>query len=227
MSTRICVYKDCHNFYYRQYNSACNDITLFSFPKDPERAQKWRTLGQVHPKIGVKQLFMCSEHFDAKFLSTSKNRTILVGQALPRAYSSEQSKTATATTTTQQNNRSNNNNDNAEDCARLRPSTSSGNFCINSNLEESGEKQAAADCPLDLETVVMLEYTPAAKEAQDSSESNEVSIFCIKGRKYVQMSQDHYLMEKRQMLALLRSYRLALRNIKAQLLLLEDLDELQ
>lgn len=83
MSTRLCAYRDCHSFYYRQDNSGCSEVTLFAFPKDPKRAEQWRLLGQVHPKIGPKQLYMCSKHFDTKYLSLNKNRRILLGEALP------------------------------------------------------------------------------------------------------------------------------------------------
>ncbi|EDV93746.1 uncharacterized protein LOC6563183 [Drosophila grimshawi] len=93
MSTRICAYKDCNNFYFRQDNSVCHDVTLFAFPKDPKRAAQWRLLGQVHPKIGTKQLYMCSKHFDAKYLSTNKNRRILLGEAMPFSFAASKSNT--------------------------------------------------------------------------------------------------------------------------------------
>jgi len=40
----------------------------------------------VHPKIPQTQLYLCSIHFDPKFISSSKNRTLLVGEAVPYRY---------------------------------------------------------------------------------------------------------------------------------------------
>lgn len=92
MSIRMCVFKDCPSFYSRLDSTACSGVTFFSFPKDPSRAELWRSLGQVNTKISSKHLFMCSKHFEDKYLSRTQNRTILVGQAVPIAYKNTMSK---------------------------------------------------------------------------------------------------------------------------------------
>lgn len=97
MSIRFCVYKDCHNFHYRQDKSASNNFTLFAFPKDRERAELWHLMGQVDSKIHGKHLFMCSKHFESKYLSTSKYRTILVGEAVPIPFGIEEDRTKSNT----------------------------------------------------------------------------------------------------------------------------------
>lgn len=172
MSIRFCVYKDCHNFHYRQDKSASKNFTLFAFPKDRERAELWHLMGQVDQKIQGKHLFMCSKHFDSKYLSTSKYRTVLVGEAVPIPYGSEEGKT---TTNTQENvekreqqqdreregvkERPNEEREHEQERKQERvqvleheqmwkeqnvavPSSSSPTFCINSSVEDAA---AAAD----------------------------------------------------------------------------------
>lgn len=92
MATRSCAYKDCEYYYVGHENALTKGRTLFAFPKQPQRARIWHENGQVHPKIPHSQLFMCSLHFDRKFISSSKNRTLLVGEAVPFPYEESSSK---------------------------------------------------------------------------------------------------------------------------------------
>lgn len=170
MSIRFCVYKECHNFHYRQDKSASNNFTLFAFPKDRERAELWHLLGQVDPKIQGKHLFMCSKHFDSKYLSTSKYRTILVGEAVPIPYGSEEDK---AITNTQENDEEQEQQEEREKETvkeRLQkekeeheqkreqeqkrekqdvavPSSSSPTFCINSSVEDAASADNEQPAP--------------------------------------------------------------------------------
>lgn len=88
MSTRACVYKDCDFF---QATNCKHSRALFSCPKNPERAKIWRENGKVHPKLPAHLLLMCAKHFDPIFISTTKNRTLLVGEAVPYPYEARDS----------------------------------------------------------------------------------------------------------------------------------------
>lgn len=161
MSIRFCVYKDCHNFHYRQDKSASNDFTLFAFPKDRERAELWHLLGQVDPKIQGKHLFMCSIHFDSKYLSTSKYRTILVGEAVPIPYGSEEDKTITNTQENDEEQEQHEEREKEGVKERLQkekeehekkqvvavPSSSSPTFCINSSVEDAASADNEQPAP--------------------------------------------------------------------------------
>lgn len=159
MSTRLCAYKGCHNFYHRQDNSRCSEVTLFAFPKDPKRAEQWRILGQVHPKIGPMQLYMCSKHFDAKYLSLTRNRRILLGEALPFPYedpnkteTAQETEEMAATSSTEQQNYYINSTGNkiqlAEDNPKDISSSSQQSFYINMD-----------DDDLSIDKVIMVEST--------------------------------------------------------------------
>ncbi|EDW80550.1 uncharacterized protein Dwil_GK11594 [Drosophila willistoni] len=89
MVTRMCAYKDCDN-YYNIHDKTRRNVTLFAFPKQPDRAKLWRELAAVHPKSS-EQLFMCSKHFDPKYIAKSNTRSKLVGEAVPYAYKSNTS----------------------------------------------------------------------------------------------------------------------------------------
>ncbi|KAH8310548.1 hypothetical protein KR044_001884 [Drosophila immigrans] len=248
MTTRICVYKDCHNFYSRVDRSACSNVTLFAFPKDPQRAELWRLLGQVHPKIGAKQLFMCSKHFERKNLSVTKHRTTLVGEALPVAYDNDEAEKSSS----QENL-----------CIK---STDNGNIEICSIKQTTPTSTSAAqsfyieldDDQLTLDNVVLLESTEQLKQIEDSVEASsarkrrhspspsptpappspnpveqdedgqelldnaEVETFLVKGKHFVQMSRQYYVQEKRQMLQQLQQYKEILSNIRQQLKPLEN-----
>lgn len=171
MISRICVYKDCHNFYYGKDSSGTNNVTVFAFPKDRKRGELWRVLGQVHPKLTQKELFMCSQHFDSKYLATSKNRTILVGEAVPRPYTSE----GNETTSTEEN-------EEQQDIAL--PSSSVASTYINSNVEDAPPSPSISrgnqlnfyinqvDDQIDLDSVVMVESTTMSNGAKENSQDD-------------------------------------------------------
>lgn len=54
-------------------------------------------------------------------------------------------------------------------------------------------------------------------------DTSAVSVFQIRGEKYVQMPRDYYLQEKRQMMEQIRRYNNILSNIRTQLAPLDDL----
>lgn len=177
MISRICVYKDCHNFYYGKDSSGTNNVTVFAFPKDRKRGELWRVLGQVHPKLTQKELFMCSQHFDSKYLATSKNRTILVGEAVPRPYTSEGNDTTSIE-------------DNEEQQDKTLPSSSVASTYINSSVEDAAVDEQAppstsisrsnqlnfyinqVDDEIDLDSVVMVESTTMSNSAKENSQND-------------------------------------------------------
>ncbi|KAL7730820.1 hypothetical protein ACLKA6_003586 [Drosophila palustris] len=232
MSTRMCVFKDCDNYYSRDENS---DVTIFSFPKDPKRAEQWRLLGQVHPKINSKQLFMCSKHFDPKYLSITKNRTILVGQAVPNAYEEITENLITV-------DKGNHNQGTSPSLCTAQ------SFYINledDQLSDENMIMVESSESNEMEQVKQVGVSivsPSRKRAHSPSlslpdspddcaelddeqliDSSEVSIFKMRGEEYVQMSKDYYLQEKRKMMNQLRSYKQILGSFKTQLISLEDI----
>ncbi|ALC46855.1 Dip2 [Drosophila busckii] len=230
MSGRICVYKGCNNLYVAQDKSGGH--TFFSFPKDPKREKLWKLLGQVHPKIGPKQLFMCSKHFDEKYISVSKTRTILVGEAVPNAYEDRDEDEEYETHETKE--------------MTVPSSSTQQSFTINlyddlNNLEMVESTTATtsneqADAPVEVKLLPLnkrkREASPivtnnepnAAADFDDKLlDSNEVSIFKFKGEEYVQMSKEYYLQEKRQMNNKLQLYNRILRGIRSQIQTLEEL----
>ncbi|KAM7361083.1 dorsal interacting protein 2 [Cochliomyia hominivorax] len=86
MSLRYCIYKDCSNYINLKDRSVNKDVKLFSFPKNPERRQKWMEYGQVPPNLPSTMYYFCADHFDKKFFATNNVRTILVGEAMPYPY---------------------------------------------------------------------------------------------------------------------------------------------
>lgn len=85
MALRTCIYKSCEN-YINLNNRSINNVILFSFPKNPERRQKWLELGKVSANHPSSRYYFCSDHFDKKYLAVNNRRTVLVGEALPFPY---------------------------------------------------------------------------------------------------------------------------------------------
>ncbi|XP_055544688.1 uncharacterized protein LOC129729858 [Wyeomyia smithii] len=80
---RICAYRDC------DVDSHSNPHrTLFAFPKDEKRANKWREAGEVDPIDNVQQ-FMCDKHFSRIYMCFSARRKMLLNTAVPRRYGIE------------------------------------------------------------------------------------------------------------------------------------------
>ncbi|EDW95679.1 uncharacterized protein Dyak_GE25341 [Drosophila yakuba] len=225
MTTRSCAYKDCEYYYVGHDNALAKGRTLFAFPKQPQRARIWHENGQVHPKIPLSQLFMCSLHFDRKFISSSKNRTLLVGEAVPYPYKESSPK--------------------PEEEPQQVASTSHESYYINLSDDELSinnvdttsitttlkkDLDIVADIPpvkrpkessivIALRETAKTEPNPNAErlrvEDQDNVDTSEVSVFNFKGQEYVQMSMEYYLQEKRKMAELLQDYRNVLKTIKA------------
>ncbi|XP_017046010.1 uncharacterized protein LOC108091369 [Drosophila ficusphila] len=226
MSTRTCAYKDCEYYYDIHDNALTKGRTLFAFPKQNERAKIWHKNGRVHPKIPQNQLFMCSLHFDRKFISSSKNRTLLVGEAVPYPYQERDSE--------------------PEEELQQVASTSQERYFINLSDDElsinvdTTSKQNTLDKELDFELEAPLAKRPkstvAAPSVKDTPpeapslaaepssikldlieaiDISEVSVFNFKGQEYVQMSMEYYLNEKRKLVELLKDYKAALRSIKS------------
>ncbi|XP_037808425.1 uncharacterized protein LOC119601530 [Lucilia sericata] len=86
MTLRACIYKNCANYINLRDRSINKDIKLFSFPKNPERRQKWMELGKVPPNQPASMYYFCSDHFDKKYLAINNVRTVLVGDAVPFPY---------------------------------------------------------------------------------------------------------------------------------------------
>ncbi|EDV47804.1 uncharacterized protein LOC6552291 [Drosophila erecta] len=224
MTTRSCAYKDCEYYYVGHENALTKGRTLFAFPKQPERARIWHENGQVHPKIPQSQLFMCSLHFDRKFISSSKNRTLLVGEAVPYPYKENSPK--------------------PEEEPQQVASTSHESYYINLSDDELSinnvdttsisttlrkdldivrdippAKRPKESIAIALKKAVKSESNPIAERVRvepDHIDTSEVSVFNFKGQEYVQMSMEYYLQEKRKMTKLLQDYRNVLKSIKAQ-----------
>ncbi|XP_023291979.2 uncharacterized protein LOC111675446 [Lucilia cuprina] len=86
MTLRACIYKNCENYINLRDRSINKDIKLFSFPKNPERRQKWMELGKVPPNQPASMYYFCSDHFDKKYFAINNVRTVLVGDAVPFPY---------------------------------------------------------------------------------------------------------------------------------------------
>lgn len=85
MTLKACSYRDCQN--YVLDNVPSGNFTIFQFPKNPERREKWMKLGQAPRNLPPTRYFYCSDHFDSKFMAVNQRRTILVGEAIPFPYS--------------------------------------------------------------------------------------------------------------------------------------------
>ncbi|XP_075146116.1 dorsal interacting protein 2 [Haematobia irritans] len=85
MALKTCVYRNCQNFTNALDRNCSNkpNITLFQFPKNPKRRQKWMELGKAPPNLPANYYYYCSEHFDKRFLNVGARRTILVGESVP------------------------------------------------------------------------------------------------------------------------------------------------
>lgn len=68
-----------------------------------------------------------------------------------------------------------------------------------------------------------IDETSTPDDDEQLIDTSAVSVFQIRGEQYVQMSQDYYLHEKRQLMEQIRRYKHILSNIRTQLEPLEDL----
>ncbi|XP_055612698.1 uncharacterized protein LOC129759317 [Uranotaenia lowii] len=77
-----CVYRDCLS------DSVTDpDRTLFQFPKEEERIQKWCQAGQVDPaELQGSVKFMCDKHFSHIYICNSARRKLLLHTAVPYDY---------------------------------------------------------------------------------------------------------------------------------------------
>ncbi|XP_017031123.1 uncharacterized protein Dlip2 [Drosophila kikkawai] len=228
MATRCCVYKDC-GYYYSVHGSpvAKGEWTMFSFPKQPERVRIWLENAQVHPKIPQNQRFLCSKHFDTKFISSNKNRTLLVGEAVPFPYINEKDTDQDEECSAAQADLSIELSDEELDelileavSTSMEPKKDMGEK-IETNLESPAAKRPrestnvpqVAREPPSTEISSPADFGPDQIEAIDTS---EVSVFQFKGEEYVQMSMEFYMLEKRKMAKLVEEYKRTLRSIKDQ-----------
>ncbi|XP_017102126.2 uncharacterized protein Dlip2 isoform X1 [Drosophila bipectinata] len=226
MVTRACVYKDCD--FYQSAN--CQKVRpLFSCSKNPERARIWRENGRVHPKIPPQQLLMCSKHFDPSFISMTKNRALLVGEAVPYPYKEPETVTTldqvlqfeaedfdqVASTSTAQENYYISLNDDEQSIITVESTTKSKDkkdICLESSSPKRSKKSP---------TVPAVKETPSDSKEKvsndDGIDTSEVSLFNFKGEQYVQMSLEYYLKEKRELADQLKVYKEILRSIKKQI----------
>ncbi|XP_044313093.1 uncharacterized protein LOC123037261 [Drosophila rhopaloa] len=229
MVTRTCAYKDCEYYYALHDNGHTKQRTLFAFPKQPERARVWRVNGRVHPKIPQNQLFMCSSHFDRKFISSSKQRTLLVGEALPFPYEERdpvpEADLQQVASTSQESYYINLSDD---ELSINTVDTTSITKTVDPDLDLDIEPPPAK-CPKMPSIVLSKKDTskahpcPAAKpvsieeDNMETIDTSEVTVFNFKGEEFVQMSMEYYMSEKRRMNDLLKNYKNALSSIKKQL----------
>ncbi|KAH8248441.1 hypothetical protein KR032_008446 [Drosophila birchii] len=230
MSAKSCVYKDCGYFYSAIGSSPTKGKwTLFSFPKQPERARIWIENAQVHPKIPKSQLFICSKHFDTKFISSNKNRTLLVGEAVPFPYIKEKDTVPDSdpypdTDCAAQEDFSINLSDDELD-ELIQEAVENNESTLREPNEMRGKKsppakrlrESTSATPIAIESpsteIGNADCDPDLIETIDTS---EVSVFHFKGQEYVQMSMEFYMLEKRKMAELVKGYQRTLRNIKDQ-----------
>ncbi|KAH8288663.1 hypothetical protein KR054_007463 [Drosophila jambulina] len=214
MSTKSCVYKDCGYFYSIIGGEPIKgQWTLFSFPKQPERARIWFENAQVHPKIPKGQLFICSKHFDTKFISSNKNRTMLVGEAIPFPYTNKKDPDPDTEYCTEQEDFSINLIDDELD-ELIREAVEKINI-------ESPPAKRSRESPKALPVAIEPSSTEICSADSDPDhietiDTSEVSVFHFKGQEYVQMSMEFYMLEKRKMAELVKEYKRILRNIKDQ-----------
>uniref|UniRef100_A0A1A9WJD4 THAP-type domain-containing protein n=1 Tax=Glossina brevipalpis TaxID=37001 RepID=A0A1A9WJD4_9MUSC len=84
MVLRACAYRDCEN--YILDGARTSKFTLFQFPKNPERFERWLELGQAPTNLPISSYQYCSDHFDSKYFSQNGRRLVLVGSAEPFPY---------------------------------------------------------------------------------------------------------------------------------------------
>lgn len=78
---KFCCYRDCTT------NSYANpERTLFQFPKDEARANKWLKAGAID-KVDLPR-FMCDLHFSRIYMCFSARRKMLLNTAVPYVYGS-------------------------------------------------------------------------------------------------------------------------------------------
>ncbi|XP_033162645.1 uncharacterized protein LOC117142649 isoform X1 [Drosophila mauritiana] len=223
MTTRSCAYKDCEYYYVGHENALTKGRTMFAFPKQPHRARIWHANGQVHPKIPHSQLFMCSLHFDRKFISSSKNRTLLVGEAVPYPYEESSTKPEEepqqVASTSHESYYINLSDDelsiNNVDTTSITTTLKKDLDIVHDSPPQKRPKESSI--VIALEEAVKTEPKSNAGRVRaepDNIDTTEVSVFNFKGQEYVQMSMEYYLEEKRKMAELLQDYRNALRSIK-------------
>ncbi|EDW34296.1 GL22174 [Drosophila persimilis] len=211
MASRVCTYKDCENYYLINDSTS---TTLFAPPKQPERAQIWRKNGRVHPKIPPHKMFMCFEHFDKKYISCSKNRKILVGEAVPYPYEGSPEP------------------EEAEALEQVASTSSQESYFINlidsdelsiNNVESTTGIEISLAPPSTKRSRTTVELIPLSEPPAKQEPSvvedqaidpTEVSTFIFKGEEYVQMSKSYYMREKREIAQQLRQYKTILKNIK-------------
>ncbi|BFF90117.1 uncharacterized protein DMAD_08703 [Drosophila madeirensis] len=231
MVTRVCSYKNCENYYLINDSTS---TTLFAPPRQPERAEIWRKNGHVHPKIPPHKMFMCFEHFDTKYISSSKNRKILVGEAVPYPYvgspepEEEEALEQVASTSSQE--------------SYLINLMDSDELSINNVESTTGNSKRMATKPWTYKNGIEISLVPpcskrtrtistedtieviqlcnptrkqeAAAAEYQAIDATEVSTFIFKGEEYVQMSKAYYMREKREIEEQLKQYKTILRNIK-------------
>ncbi|XP_017081713.1 uncharacterized protein LOC108114990 isoform X2 [Drosophila eugracilis] len=224
MVTRTCVYKDCEYYYFVHDNSQKKSRTLFAFPKQQERARIWHINGKVHPKIPQTQLFMCSSHFDRKFISSTKNRTVLVGEAVPYPYEDSEPDAEEETqqvASTSHESYYINMSDDELSINNVDTTTSNKTKIEHFDIESTPAKRQRESVRVpSVKETSKAEPVPTAEPADESIDieaidTSEVSVFNFKGQEYVQMSMEYYLKEKRKMTELLHNYKKALKSIKA------------
>lgn len=81
MALKACSYRNCQNYVLDHVPSG--SFTLFKFPKNDERREKWMELGQAPKNLPHSAYYYCSDHFDRKFMAVNQRRTTLVGEAMP------------------------------------------------------------------------------------------------------------------------------------------------
>ncbi|CAD6996200.1 unnamed protein product [Ceratitis capitata] len=89
MSYKACVYKGCDNYTYNSTPCANKEFTIFRFPRDPARYEQWIKRGKVLEGLPERQMLMCSDHFEDKYLIRNNKRTILTSTAVPFHYPEE------------------------------------------------------------------------------------------------------------------------------------------
>lgn len=90
MTIRACIYKNCCNYINLRDRSINKHVTLFSFPKNPERRKLWMELGKVPANLPASMYYFCIDHFDKKYLSVNNVRKVLVGDAVPYPFEEQE-----------------------------------------------------------------------------------------------------------------------------------------
>ncbi|KAH8264124.1 hypothetical protein KR038_003286 [Drosophila bunnanda] len=226
--SKSCVYKDCNYSYSIIGNTPTKgQWTIFSFPKHPERARIWLENAQVHPKIPKSQLFLCSKHFDSNFISSNKNRTMLVGEALPIPYTKNQDPDPDEENCgAQQNFSINLSDDELEELIQETVISNRSKEPKNDMVEKKNNielpppkrsRKSPNAPPIAIESPsTEMCSTDLDPDQIETIDTTEVSVFQFKGQEYVQMSMEFYLLEKRKMAELLKEYQRTLQNIKDQ-----------